>query len=350
MGPLDFLTMGSAAPKLGQPLIKALLAKHGASLPELPAIDAAPKVGAQVGPDASPEARAGNVFDSLSSFGSTAPDSVLGGDGMSGIKASLTANAAKPRGFMDRIGDFLHSDEGRAEAMRFAAGAFKGGMGGGLESATTYADKRHHDQAAAASDEADRAMKTTEMGDNRAWHLGQLDNEAAQNEATRRHYERGDLNDSRRIASENYRHDTPSGDARVQSQTSIYTHLKPSGDKQLDVGEQRYEHENASGDTAMTQGNENLRNAATNQTAITTANIGHQPPRDTVHVRYQATPQTLGAQHQAAVAAIHPSAVKPAEPGDAGSPVHHVANDDQYNALPPGSRFMGPDGQVRVKP
>lgn len=51
---------------------------------------------------------------------------------------------APPRrdGFMDRIGDFLKSDEGRATMMRFAAGAAEGGLAGGLAAATQFADQR----------------------------------------------------------------------------------------------------------------------------------------------------------------------------------------------------------------
>lgn len=333
-----------------QPLIQALLAKHGsAGLPDLPKIDGAPKVGATVGPPDLTDAgaRTSNVLDGLNLITDKLPEAPGLPDGMDGIKASLAANAAKPRGFLDHIGDFLHSDEGRAEAMRFATGAFKGGMGGGLEAATNFADQRRKEAAAEAGDEADRAMKTQEMGDNRAWHLGQLDNEAQQNANTAEHYRRGDMNDSRRIEADLYRHDTPSGDARTQSQTSIYTHLHPSGDTVANVGEKRFEHLTPSGDTETTQAAETARNAATNQTAITNAQIGHPAPRDTVHLHYTTTPGNFGAMHAAAVAAVRPSQV---QPGDAGSMVHRVANDDQYNALPSGSKFMGPDGRVRVKP
>jgi hypothetical protein len=264
---------------------------------------------------------------------------------MDGIKSSLAANAAKPRGFLDRIGDFLHSDEGRAQAMRFAAGAFKGGMGGGLEAATNFADQRHHEArrprlpmrtAASAAVNSTPRMRSA---------LGQLDLQRDQNRETAEHYRRGDMNDSRRIDADLYKHDTPSGDERTRSQTSIYTHLNPSGDARLNTSERRFEHITPSGDTETTQAAETARNTATNQTAITTANIGHQQPRDTIHVRYQATPETLGARIAAHVAAVRPSQVQPTS----GAPVK-VSSDEEYNALPSGARFIGPDGQVRVKP
>jgi hypothetical protein len=343
---LGSLFSGGAS-SASQPLIQALLAKHGGGgLPALPKVDGAPKVGADVGPPDLTDAgaRTGNVMDNLN----LGNPNDLGADAMAGIKSSLAANATKPRGFLDRIGDFLHSDEGRAEAMRFAAGAFKGGMGGGLDAATNFADQRHHEAAATATANADRDERGREFDSTDAFRTGQLDLQRDQNRETAEHYRRGDMNDSRRIDADLYKHDTPSGDQRLQSRTSIYTHLNPSGDTIGEhVGERRFEHITPSGDTETTQAARRRGTRRTNQTAITTANINHKPPQDSIHVHYQTNPENFGAHHAAHVAAVRPSQV---QPGDAGSPVHHVANDDQYNALPSGARFMGPDGQVRVKP
>lgn len=327
-----------------QPLIQALLAKHGGGgLPALPKVDGAPKVGPDVGPPdlTDVSARTGNVMDSLD-LGNPAD---LGADAMSGIKSSLAANAATPRGFLDHIGDFLHSDEGRAQAMRFAAGAFKGGMAGGLDAATDFADRRHHENAAAAAAAADRDERGREFDENHQFHLGQLDATRDQNRETAEHYRRGDMNDSRRIDADLYKHDTPSGGDRLSNQTSIYKHLNPSGDARLSTSERRFEHLTPSGDTETTQAAETARNTQDNQTAITTARIGHEPPKDTIHVHYQATPETLGAKHAAAVAAVRPSQAQPTS----GAPTK-VASDEEYNALPSGARFIGPDGQVRIKP
>jgi hypothetical protein len=344
---LSSLFAGGAS-SASQPLIQALLAKHGGGgLPALPTVDGPPKVGPTVGPpdltDAS--ARTSNVLDGLNLVTDKLPEAPGIPDGMDGIKSSLAANAAKPRGFLDRIGDFLHSDEGRAQAMRFAAGAFKGGMGGGLEAATNFADQRHHESAAAAAAAADRDERGREFDENHQFHLGQLDATRDQNRETAEHNRRGDMNDSRRIDADLYKHDTPSGDERTRSQTSIYTHLNPSGDTRLSTSERRFEHLTPSGDTETTQAAETARNAATNQTAITTANINHKAPQDSIHVRYQTTPENFGRDHAAHVAAVRPSQVQPTS----GAPTK-VSSDEDYNALPSGARFIGPDGQVRVKP
>jgi hypothetical protein len=331
-----------------QPLIQALLAKHGGGgLPALPTVDGPPKVGPDVGPpdltDAS--ARTGNVLGALD----MGNPNDLGADAMSGIKSSLAANAAKPRGFLDRIGDFLHSDEGRAQAMRFAAGAFKGGMGGGLEAATSFADKRHHEAAETASAEADRAMKTQELGDNRAWHLGQLDNEAAQNAETTRHNQAGEGNAEYGINSENWRHTHPSGDASLRSRTDIYKWLHPSADTVTTQTGENYRHGTASGDTVTTQAGENYRHdnpppvptpPGYTETSTTTDPV----PKSSGFLGFgghPAAPKTVVTTRTP----VRPSEVQPTS----GAPTK-VSSDEEYNALPSGSRFIGPDGQVRVKP
>lgn len=341
---------GSAAPAIGTPLIKALLAKHGQAMPDAGPGTPAPAAvadGPQVGSDvSSPEAQLSNVFDKMPTADMPA---VMAPGGDSGIKDAFAANAAKPRGFLDRIGDFLHSDEGRATAMRFAAGAFDGGMAGGLKAATGFADERRHERAVTGAADADRAERGREFDATDAFRTGQLDLQRDQNGETIRHNKAGEDVDWGRIGNDRHNHDTASGDARLSSSTSILNHLNPSGDVVASQAGQNYRHDNASGDTITTQAAETGRNDADNRTALGVANINHQQPRNTVHVRYQATPGTLHSQHEAAVNAIR-GATPEAQPGDAGAMVHHVANDAQYEALPSGTRFQGPDGQVRVKP
>jgi hypothetical protein len=334
---------GSAAPAVGQPLIKALLAKHGMASPGGPAPggapmpDAAPAVGSDI---ASPEARTANVFDNLDM-----PPGIR--DASGGSVKDVLAAPTKPRGFLDRIGDFLHSDEGRATAMRFAAGAFDGGMAGGLKAATGFADERRHERAVTGAADADRAERSREFDATDAFRTGQLDLTRDQNAETARHNQAGEGLEGRRIGADLYKHDTPSGDASLHSSTTRYTHDRPSGDTIVNTGERRFEHITPSGDVVTQQAGETARNDADNRTSILNTLREHPAPHDSIHLHYQATPQTLGAQHRAAVAAVRPSEV---QPGDNGETVHHVANDDQYNALPSGARFMGPDGKVRVKP
>jgi hypothetical protein len=345
------------APAAGQGLIQSLLAKHGsAGIPDLPKIDGAPAVGAKVGTDLTdPVAKTANVLDGLKSFDSgpapaspttpldfgAAPD-VLGAHGADPITSAFAANAAKPRnGFLQHIGDFLHSNEGRAEAMRFAAGAFSGGMGGGLKAATDFADQRHHEQIAGASAAADRALRERELNDTRDYRTGELDLTRGQNDATRQHYERGDANDQYRTNSENWRARLHEGGETSRTAMHEQGENVRTG---ANIGEKRFEHATPSGDVETQQSGETARNTQDNQASIMAARIGHPTGGDTIHLKYQATPETLGAKHAAAVAAVRPSQVQPND-----APVK-ISSDAEYNALPSGKKFTGPDGQVRVKP
>lgn len=342
---------GSATQKValaGSPIIQALLAKHGAAPPEAVPAGAAvaevadPSVGAEVGP----EAQGGNVFDQLPTMSGGTPE-IFGEHGMDPIKAALAANAAKPRGFMDRIGDFLHSDEGRGALLRSGAATLNGGLGAGIQAGADFVDHRRHERAVTAASDADRAERSREFDATDAFRTGQLDLTRDQNHETAEHYRRGDMNDSRRIDADLYKHDTPSGDASLQSTTTRYTHDRPSGDTVVNTGERRFEHLTPSGDVVTQQAGEDRRNTQDNQTSILNTLRDHPAPHDTIRLHYQATPQTLGAQHRAAVAAVRPSEVRPS--GDSSAPAK-VSTDAEFDALPSGTRFIGPDGQVRIKP
>lgn len=48
----------------------------------------------------------------------------------------------KPSGIFDRIGDFLHSDQGRAALLRSGAATLQGGLGAGIAAGANYVDQQ----------------------------------------------------------------------------------------------------------------------------------------------------------------------------------------------------------------
>jgi hypothetical protein len=71
------------------------------------------------------------------------PADHIDGPSMADVAAGLPqADIPQHHGILGSIGDKLHDPNFRAEALRFAMGAFKGGAAGGLEAATTFADQR----------------------------------------------------------------------------------------------------------------------------------------------------------------------------------------------------------------
>jgi hypothetical protein len=185
-------------------------------------------------------------------------------------------------------------------------------------------------------------LEERELDNNNAWHLGQLDNQAEQNRVTAEHYRRGDLNDSRRIDADLYKHDTPSGDAALRSSDTRYTHSTPSGDTVANIGEKRFEHITPSGDVQAQQAGETARNTQDNQTSILNVLNQHRPQLN-LRTHYTTTPERFAAEGPR----LRPSQVKPA---DTAGGAKQISSDAEYEALPSGARFVGPDGQVRIKP
>jgi hypothetical protein len=327
LGP-DSFGLPSPASPLGQTVVKALLAKHGVSAAQTAApANAAPKT-APVVSDVMPKP----------DLGAEAPVSIAGGDsplsaGQPVDLSSVGNGGMKAPGFLDRIGDFLKSDDGRATMMRFAAGAFNGGIGGGLGYATHFADQRRHEHAAAAEAATQDAFKTRELDDNREWHLGQLDNQAALTNETIRHNQAGELNDDYRTTSENWR-------AGVHESGETHrTGMVQSGEDRrtaANLGEKRFEHVNPSGDTTYTQDQTTFRE----QHPVATPAPVH-PNTLSTHVHYTTTPEEYARNGPR----LRPSQVQPAD-----ATVQQISSDAEYGSLPSGTRFRGPDGQVRVKP
>lgn len=360
--PLDVQGItGPAAPSgpVSRSVIQALLAKHGASMPKAGAgMASAPAPGAVIG---KPDLGAPAAVDNLTAQPSpqapppgTAPSVDGGGDAMKNMAAQAPTGMQK--GFMDRIGDFLHSDEGRAQMLRFGMGAFNGGMGGGLQAATSFADQRRAQATAAAQAAAEFGLKQQEVNNNYNLGFGKLGIEGEQIGETARHNHATEGNEQTKTQADIYKHNTPSGDARLQSQTQTYTHITPSGDTRLNVGEKAREHDTTSADVQTQQTGETQRATAKNQNDIVVANLNHPENRGYTETKMKndgtppgwfsgGTPNTTITTTRAPL----PSQVPPNAP-DAPGGATKIGSDAEYAALPSGARFMGPDGQIRIKP
>ena len=315
-------------------VVRALLAKHGVTAPP-PSVVAAPPQPAVVAPPVPgnvpppPDAPTINVAgDALAAPVNTPP--VVAPD----------VTIKKP-GMLDRIGDYLKSDDGRATMMRFAAGAFNGGLGGGLTAATNFADQRRAQEAAAVTEAQKLALAGKQVDNTYNLGLGNLGiksqevGETASNDRANQGLRAYEIN------STNARANQATGEKR-------YEHVTPSGDVQTTEAGANYRHDTTSGDTTTQQAGENERAVAANQKDIAVANIGHPAPQNTVHLHYTTTPGLFAAMHGAAVNAVRPSQVRPNMPA-AGQPVR-VNSDADYAALPSGASFLAPDGSTRVKP
>jgi hypothetical protein len=327
---------GFAAPA-SHSLIQALLAKHGASMPTAKAGDGMVAPPAP-GPDIKPPGDMSAVVDSLPTV---KPLDQLAVDPALAATASPPTMTYKP-GVGDRIGDFLKSNDGRATMMRFAAGAFNGGFGGGLNAATRFADERGEHEASAAEHAAEMALRQKQIDNVYNLGLGRLDIDALGTEETGRHNRSTEGIDRSRIQSDLYRHDTPSGDTRARVAEDRFQHTTPSGDTVTTQAGENYRHGAVSGDTAATQAGEDRRNTADNQTQIMRDRIARAPTIST-HAHYTTTPEEYARNGPR----LRPSEVKPMA-GDQG--VVSVASDADYAALASGTKFKGPDGQIRVKP
>jgi hypothetical protein len=351
---------------LGSPLIAALLKKHGSGShkSDVNMLDKGDFVSPNRGPDMTdPVAKTSNILDNLSTFdakpnplGNTAPTSLPDvsqpslsfEDGMKagrtfGDLAHTTDSLAAPRtGMLSRIGDFLHSDEGRAALLRSGAATLSSGnIGQGIQAGADFVDKRRHEREKAASDSA--ALNLDRLKSDRVYNLGlgRLDIEGQSADETGRHNRASEGNEVYRTDSENYRHRTPSGDKVVDVNERRYEHINPSGNTVVTQQGENYRHNAVSGDAALTQTNENMRNARDNNTEIMKARMGIAPT-SSVHAHYTTTPDEYARNGPR----LRPSEVTP---NNAGA-VATISGDADFAALPSGARFKGPDGVVRIKP
>jgi hypothetical protein len=337
---------------MGSPLISALLAKHGAA--DVPEAGAGPDVGPEgpkVGADlADPVAKTANVLDGLKSFDDqpqissigdavdTGKDSIFGDAGMAGIKSALAENAAKPRGFLDRIGDFLGSDEGRAALLRSGAATLQGGLGAGIQAGADFVDRRRHERAAAASADADRQLDRERMNNTYNLGLGRLGIDSENSLETSRHNRAVEGNDTYRVDADLYKHRNPSGDVRTRAAVDLHTHDTPSGDTRLTTQERRFEHITPSGDTTTTQAAETARNTQDNQTQLMKEQMS-RTPRINIHARYQTTPEEF---QRNGPRLARPSEVKP-QANTGADEVRYDAQGLAYKRGPNGEAMRAPE-------
>lgn len=84
----------------------------------------------------------------------------LQGPDMATLANSLPSEAEpRRRGILSGIGDTLHDPTFRAQALRFAMGAFNGGPGGGLKAATDFTEARRAEAEDARRFDAETALK-----------------------------------------------------------------------------------------------------------------------------------------------------------------------------------------------
>lgn len=343
MNLMDILSPGLSNPRMaaqvGSPLLSALLMKHGggggdAAAAAVPAPAPGPAAAPQVGSDMSNAGMTANIVDALPSFTDGAPKdaTVFGKAGMDGINSSLAANAAKPRGFLDRIGDFLHSDEGRAALLRSGAATLQGGLGAGIQAGANFMDERRHERDSTATENHRLDLQERHLNNEDEYRRGQLDLQGEQNENTRQ-YQSGQLeNDRYRTNSENYR----SGLHETHEDYRTGVHEKgETGRTVYNQSAANYRHDHPSGDTVYSQDQTTYRE----QNPVATPPAPH-PNTLTTHVHYTTTPDEYARNGPR----LRPSEVKPS-----GGPAK-ISTDAEYNALPSGTSFVGPDGQTRVKP
>lgn len=320
----------SMTPAVSRSVVQSLLAKHGAAMPNAGG-------GGGIGkPDLGPSPV---ELDPpvVAPVPAPSPAPVPTTD-MATVAAGLPGgDIKKPNGLFDRIGDFLHSDEGRAALLRSGAATLQGGLGAGIEAGANFVDKRRLEASAAAQAAAEFGLKKQEVGNNYNLGLGRLDIEGEQAGETARHNRAGEGNDQYRTQADIYKHLNPSGDTRLRVAEDRFQHITPSGDVQATQEGENYRFGNVSGNTAAEQAGETFRQ----QHPVATPQPTH-PATLTTHVHYTTTPE----EYTANGPRLKPSMVTPANPGDPTT----ISSDAEYSALPSGSRFKGPDGQIRIKP
>jgi hypothetical protein len=306
MGMMDALARalgnggGPSAP-VSKPLIQALLAKHGTAAPtstgaviDKPNLDMPAPVDIAAGP-------------------MNAPSST-------GAIASLPdANIKKP-GLFDRMGDFLHSDEGRAALLRSGAATLQGGLGAGIQAGADFVDRRRAQAAAAAQNAAEMAMRGKQIDNSYNLGLGHLDVDATNSAETSRHNRAGEGTERSRIWEDYQKHINPSGDARLRVAEDRFQHITPSGDTQTTQAGENYRHDTTSAD-----------NTQDNQTQLMRDRLA-AAPKINMHAHYTTTPEEFARNGPR----LRASQVQPQSTGAA-----EVRYDDSGQAF-----VRGPDGSA----
>jgi hypothetical protein len=301
---------------IGSSIVQALLAKHA-------------PVSNLMAPPPAPPAPPPGALDKVGD----------GGAAMNAVAAQAPTGLQK--GLLGRVGDFLHSDEGRAALLRSGAATLQGGLGAGINAGADFMDHRRHERNAMDSAEADRLVRGQQIQNAYNLGLGRLDVDAQNAGESARHNRAVEGNTEYGITSENMRHGTPSGDTRLRTQEDRYEHITPSGSTVATQQGENYRHDNVSADTTATQAGETQRNTADNQTQIMRDRIARAPTVN-MHAHYTTTPEEFAKNGPR----LRPSQVQP-NMSDQG--VVSITNDEDYAKLAPGTKFKGPDGQVRVK-
>ena len=322
-----------AAP-VSKSVVQALLAKHGGAAPPT----AAPATAAPPTPSM-PVPKMGDIPLSISSPEAQPLTFEQGQNAANAINAQVNAPDIQPghTGMLGRIGDFLKSDEGRATMMRFAAGAFNGGFGGGLTAATNYADQRKAAAAEAAKEQMEFGLRKQAADNQYNLGLGKLDVDATNAGETARHNRATEGNTAYQIDSENRRHVTPSGDAVVNSNERRFEHITPSGDTVTTQNGENYRHDSLSADTAAQQAGETARTTQTNQTNLMRDRINNAP-KITTPAHYTTTPEEYARNGPR----LRPSQVQPQQQATGADEVRYDGSGQAYVRGPDGSAVRAP--------
>lgn len=271
------------------------------------------------------------------------------------------ALAAPPRreGFFDRIGNFLRSDEGRATMMRFAAGAAKDGLAGGLGAATEFADTRRARAEEREDKGLDRMIRSRAIDND--YELGtDQNNISREGQANQRDI--AEMEEGGR----NRRYGAPSGSDILRSRVDMATHANPSGNAQLSYrlglrGQDldRYQHDTPSGNVRMNESGANYRHNTPSGDAR--LGIGSKAPHGKRVTQYVIPAEKEWTGFGIGDGRVRRDTTKPermvrdeeiipVSEIQPGGDMPRPQSEAEYNALPPGTKFIAPNGTIRTKP
>jgi hypothetical protein len=338
INPLDVQGITGPSAPISRSVVQALLAKHGAAAPgaKPSAVFHAPPTMGPMNLDA--PAPVDNLL--APPVPSAPPPGALDkvGDGGAAMNAvAAQAPTGLQKGLMGRIGDFLHSDEGRAALLRSGAATLQGGLGAGIEAGANFTDRRRHEREAAASDAADRAVRSEQIQNAYNLGLGRLDIDATVAGETARHNRFSEGNEQYRVDADVYKHRTPSGDKQMEVGERRFEHINPSGSTVVTQQGENYRHDTVSGDVQAQQSGETARNTADNQTQLMRDRIAHAPTIST-HAHYTTTPGEYAKNGPR----LRPSEVQPQPAATGAAEVRYDGNGLAYTKGSDGSAVRAP--------
>jgi hypothetical protein len=185
-----------------------------------------------------------------------------GGGDLASMAAGLPHADLKRHG-VGGILDAIKNPEFSAEALRFAAGAFKGGIGNGILAATDFADKRRAEHEDARRYDSDHALR--ERG---------AANDERQTDITGRHYDRSDAN-------QRYNIDVDSSTTRRGQDVSERGNIR---DNSVRLTTNREDNATSRANTRDSVGASITNNTADNTTATNIAAGNQQTDRDVANI------------------------------------------------------------------